>query len=103
MADFIQNHPVGFWSAAVALGVLVLFVIVVARSRKARQGSAKQREITAAATFLVAVVVPALIAILLAGLLPASLWRIGSIVLPAGAGLLGLKYWAKLQSTRGSR
>jgi len=103
MADFIQNHPVGFWSAAVALGVLVLFAIVLARSRKARQGSARQPEITAAAAFLVAVVVPALIALLLAGLLPASLWRIGSIVLPAAAVLLGLKYWAKLRNTRGSR
>ena len=103
MADFMENHPVAFWSAAIAVGLLVLFVIVLARSRNTPQGTQKQREIAGAVTFLVVVVLPALIALLLAGLLPASIWRIGSIVLPAAAVLVGLRYWGKLQSTRQSR
>ena len=103
MTDLIHRHPVAFWSGSVVLGLLVLFVIVFARSRAARQGTGKQPEIMATAAFLVMVVVPALVAILLAGLLPSSLWRIGSIVLPAAAVLLGLKYWTRLQATRHSR
>ncbi len=104
MADFIQSHPIAFWSAAVVLGVLVVLGMVIARSRSAESETGKRREITSAAMFFVALTIPAVIALLIAGLLPASLWRIARIVLPLGAVLIGLKYWARVQDrTRRAR
>jgi glucan phosphoethanolaminetransferase (alkaline phosphatase superfamily) len=103
MAGFIRDHPVAFWSAAIVFGVLVLSAIVLVRSRDAQRKKGKAREVAAAVTFLVVVIVPALVALLVAGLLPASLWRIASVILPTVAVLVGFKYWQRLQIPRRRR